>query len=397
MTDHTTGNASHAPLTHCENCATALQGDFCHQCGQSVHNPIRHAGHAIEEFFEAFWHLDGRLWRTLRDLVSPGRVTINYLAGHRQRYIAPLRLFVVLSLLTFFIGAAAVHIDERNANFNDSRARFAQADTVEEVRALEDALMEEIQQARMASGDVPGVDMGLVAAEAAIRGAAANRRVELGEDGTGTGNAAAPTTRDATTAPRPRDSGLQLNMLGHTGVWDAKTNPLVVSWWPGFANDWLNRKLGNIERTMESENFASPEFWVQGLMASAPTALFLLVPVFAGLLKLVYLFSGRLYLEHLVVALYSHAYLLLALALMFVASLVGSWLAPYTVWVGIVVALGWSLVMVWLPIYLLLMQRRVYRQAWWLTAIKYLVVGNIYFLMLLFATLVMFMARLAEG
>ena len=97
------------------------------------------------------------------------------------------------------------------------------------------------------------------------------------------------------------------------------------------------------------------------------------------------------------VALYSHAYLLLALALMFVASLVGSWLAPYTVWVGIVVALGWSLVMVWLPIYLLLMQRRVYRQAWWLTAIKYLVVGNIYFLMLLFATLVMFMARLAEG
>lgn len=92
--------------THCENCAAALHGEFCHACGQSIHNPIRHLGHAIEEFFEAFRHLDGRLFRTLRDLWTPGRVAINYLAGHRARYIAPLRLFVVTSVLTFFVGAA---------------------------------------------------------------------------------------------------------------------------------------------------------------------------------------------------------------------------------------------------------------------------------------------------
>lgn len=40
-----------------------------------------------------------------------------------------------------------------------------------------------------------------------------------------------------------------------------------------------------------------------------PTALFILMPVFALLLKLAYLGSGRLSLEHLVVALYSHAFL----------------------------------------------------------------------------------------
>ena len=58
----------------CENCDAVLQGEFCHRCGQSVHNPIRHAGHAVEEFFEAFWHLDGRVFRTLRDLLVPGRL-----------------------------------------------------------------------------------------------------------------------------------------------------------------------------------------------------------------------------------------------------------------------------------------------------------------------------------
>ncbi|MGH8027478.1 MAG: DUF3667 domain-containing protein, partial [Pseudoxanthomonas sp.] len=57
----------HDAPAHCENCHAPLQGEFCHQCGQSIHNPVRHAGHAIEEVFESFWHLDGRVFRTLRD------------------------------------------------------------------------------------------------------------------------------------------------------------------------------------------------------------------------------------------------------------------------------------------------------------------------------------------
>ncbi len=80
MNDH----GGHA-LAACENCETVLQGHYCHVCGQSVVNPIRDVGHAFEEVLESFWHLDGRIWRTLRDLVVPGRVTINSLAGHRVR------------------------------------------------------------------------------------------------------------------------------------------------------------------------------------------------------------------------------------------------------------------------------------------------------------------------
>ncbi|MET0755392.1 MAG: DUF3667 domain-containing protein, partial [Pseudoxanthomonas sp.] len=86
--DHAAG---HQAPVHCENCHATLQGEFCHQCGQSIHNPVRHAGHAIEEVFESFWHLDGRVFRTLRDLLWPGRTAMEYLAGHRQRYLPPLR------------------------------------------------------------------------------------------------------------------------------------------------------------------------------------------------------------------------------------------------------------------------------------------------------------------
>ena len=55
----------------CENCQTPLQGGFCHVCGQNAHNPLRSFGHAVEEVFESFWHLDGRIFRTLRTLLSP--------------------------------------------------------------------------------------------------------------------------------------------------------------------------------------------------------------------------------------------------------------------------------------------------------------------------------------
>ena len=99
----------------CENCAAPLQGAYCHVCGQSVHSPMRYIGHALEEVFESFWHLDGRIFRTLRDLVVPGRVALGYIAGHRARYVAPLRLFVILSLVTFFVAQFSLEFDAENA------------------------------------------------------------------------------------------------------------------------------------------------------------------------------------------------------------------------------------------------------------------------------------------
>lgn len=70
----------------------------CHACGQSAHNPNKHLGHAIEEVFESFWHLNGRIFRTLRDLLVPGRIARHYLDGQRVSYVQPLRLFVILTL-----------------------------------------------------------------------------------------------------------------------------------------------------------------------------------------------------------------------------------------------------------------------------------------------------------
>ena len=58
---------------------------------------------------EDLTHADSRLWRTLTALLfKPGRLTREFLAGRRARYLPPVRLYLVLSVL-FFLIASAVH------------------------------------------------------------------------------------------------------------------------------------------------------------------------------------------------------------------------------------------------------------------------------------------------
>jgi hypothetical protein len=100
------------------------------------------------------------------------------------------------------------------------------------------------------------------------------------------------------------------------------------------------------------------------------------------LLKLVYLFRRRLYMEHLIVALHSHAFLFLALLLLVLLTVLKGWLAPHAGWAA--EAVGWLrlALLVWIPAYLLLMQKRIYRQGWPVTVFKYLLVGWCYSLLL---------------
>jgi hypothetical protein len=96
-----------APIgTPCANCATPLRGPWCHACGQAGEDFHRSIVRLGGEVVEGLLHMDGRLWRTLPDLVlRPGRLTRSYLEGHRAPQIPPLRLFLVVLLAIFLFGS----------------------------------------------------------------------------------------------------------------------------------------------------------------------------------------------------------------------------------------------------------------------------------------------------
>jgi hypothetical protein len=390
-----TGDEPPAHVARCENCATLLQGDYCHQCGQSAHNPLEHVGHAIEEVFESFWHLDGRIFRTLRQLLVPGRVAINYLAGHRVRYIPPLRLFVILSLLTFFIGKLVLNVGE-GVRMEGVEAEIGRAQSIEEVERIRDRLLVPIEAAEKQAAKAPGANPALIAARVRIQGEAASRIAELREQG-GKAPALADAIDQGTTPAKTQDDAgaakVTVSPLAQNdddSPWvcrfnerpfDAKTNPVKAAWMPGFANRWLNARIGRgCENIKDADRNGERLF--QQFLGAIPTALFLLMPLFALLLKVLYLGSGRTYLEHLVVALYSHGFLLLMLLALFVLSAASNAGAP--AWFT---GLGYAAIWTWIPIYLLLMQKRVYRGGWFTTVLRYVVIGTLYMMLVSFATL----------
>src|SRR6266700_5379646 len=91
------------PFTHCENCGASLSGRFCWQCGQAAIDYRRSFRHVIVHVLDSFLNWDSKFFATLGLLiVKPWQLTNEFLAGKRVRYLHPLRLYLLASILFFF-------------------------------------------------------------------------------------------------------------------------------------------------------------------------------------------------------------------------------------------------------------------------------------------------------
>ena len=166
-----------------------------------------------------------------------------------------------------------------------------------------------------------------------------------------------------------------------------------LGWLPAVANDWVNAQIGRAQRNVARMQ-DDPSLFKDAILGAIPSTLFVLLPVFALMLKVLYLFKRRLYMEHLIVALHSHAFLCLGLLLVFMTMAARQWLAPATGVLHGLLGLVEGLLFAWMPVYLLLMQKRIYRQGWLMTLLKYSVLGFSYVLLLSFGAVFTVLATL---
>jgi hypothetical protein len=365
---------SHEP---CRNCGTVLRGPHCHRCGQAAREMVRSFPLVVRDFLDTVFEYDGRLWRTLVPLmVRPGHLSVEFLQGRRVRYVNPFRLFFFLTVIAFFAAQFRfdVAVGDADGVGVSLTSEIASAATVEEVERKRAEALAELDSAVDTTVVGPGavaIRAGLNAARTAIH-ADADRRISqlnaAGEEG------------DAPPAPLPPT---RISIDG--GAWDPVINPVHLEWLPpgvnARLNDWLARADVNQRRIRENPNLLKDAF-----LSSVPATLFVVVPIFALLLKLAYLFRRRLYMEHLIVAFHSHAFFSATLLLVILLSAVSAWVGD----LPIARPLTWieRLLILWMPIYVLLMQKRVYGQGWPLTLIKAWVLGVCYALLLSFAVTV---------
>jgi hypothetical protein len=88
----------------CLNCRYVVENRFCPNCGQE-NIDIRKSFHQLFiHFFEDLTHYENAFWKTIGHLLlKPARLTKEYLSGKRLSYLAPIRLYIFISFITFFL------------------------------------------------------------------------------------------------------------------------------------------------------------------------------------------------------------------------------------------------------------------------------------------------------
>jgi hypothetical protein len=244
MSEHREATESPEPPTKpCRNCGAPLEGEYCSHCGQREGRGDLHFSEAIGELADDVVAWDSRLWRTLWPLVfKPGYLTAEFIAGRKARYVAPFRLYLIISFVLFLVISASDH-------------------TISVGR--EDS-----------SGEV------LVAP------------IEIGDPN-------AVTTADVSSGT---DREIDL----------ADENS------PQWLQD-LDQRLEDNASTIQQE----PGDFLDKILERLPQTMFFMLPLFALLLRLCYLFSPFHYLQHLVFALHYHSFFYLLYLIATIIELLG--------------------------------------------------------------------------
>jgi hypothetical protein len=117
----------------------------------------------------------------------------------------------------------------------------------------------------------------------------------------------------------------------------------------------------------------NPAAFVAQVIAVLPKAMFILLPVFAALLKMLYLRRRILYAAHIIFALHTHT----AAYLMFLATIGLGFIPGMKGWMVLALCLG-------LPVYLALALHRAYGQSWLKTLVKGAILSALYLPLILF-------------
>jgi hypothetical protein len=341
----------------CLNCGSSLMGPFCFYCGQPDKNLMRFFPALVREILEDVVDFDSRFMRTLKPLLfHPGKVTRDYLEGRRFRYVPPMRLYI-FSSMAFFILAAMLAGQNISINSDEPGVGIHINGS-----STQDALNEQLQNA---------VEEGKLSEEEAER---VISRMEKNAE-----------LQEVLDDPDDPCSGEDVMCFGDE-PWDRETNPLIIPGMPRFINDWINGEIGESPKKGR-EIEANPNLIVDKMFDVLPITVFIMLPLVALIFKFWYLFANKYYVEHLIHALHNHSFLFVIFILALLFDTLGGafWLGSSKISQQILNGLSFAL-LCWIPIYLLISLKTVYRQNWFMTAFKFSLIGVSYLILLITIT-----------
>lgn len=346
------------------NCGTELKEQFCHVCGQRKQRRVVSVLAVFGEFFSELANWDSRLWRTLWPLFfRPGQLTRAYMDGKRARYIPPIRLYLISSIVFFvaisfspkaFFNDIGSAVDQRMGGLDQPVTSQIDGSVVQSI--LKDAgvadfeVTEDDNEATDASEDNADDDTGAVESNVEL-----DARTVVGVDDPAKDDEAKGDSTDQTAAPNVKGESTEPT-VDEASEPQAEDSEAAVSDTSGAAPDESipgdlsesdtdrpatilehceeikTAELGRWEllRSYFYNTCLSFSTWrgllnfFNELIDNLPKTLLALLPLMALFNKLIYWFPKRYYVEHLLFYVHNFSFLFLfSLTLWALSALIG--------------------------------------------------------------------------
>jgi hypothetical protein len=354
------------PIENCLNCGTTLGGQYCGNCGQRSRSRLISIWELLRDAFGDLLELDSRVWRTLIPLITrPGKLTRDYLEGRRARYMPPFRTYLVLSIV-FFLVAFFDPRQELGILFEpeEEAAQVSEEDEQDAADIRREILRDLAEDGIIVSDQFdPGESTGSSIPDDEADGLDDDEGDETTDD----------------------EGGISISLSDDDTDGDCNIDDIENADIPLWLSSRLTKERLVIvcERVVANDGKA----FLSKVLDNVPAALFILLPLMALVLKLLYPLSKRYYVEHLLFVIHFHAFFFLILILQIVFSRLGILLGLAESVIDITI----FAVSLYVPVYLYKSMRRVYEQRHIITILKFLILFLAYFFgfsfILLFAAL----------
>ena len=263
----------------CKNCETTFTGHYCPNCGQSVRDFDRPFSFILYNFVGDFFSFDTRFFKSLLALVvRPGFLTKEYFEGRRVRYAPPFRIFIFVSFVLFLL--LQNYTNRGLTNVLDS-----------ELSALDSASTSSLDSIIKQMNTNISPEEKLV-----LDSMLASRGVQVDSNGVDLANF----SFDMESFRDTRDLRFRLNVLANT------------------LEKRLETETDPKERMKLREYIGlcrSPENAMAKILEYISWAFFLLLPLFALILKLAYIRRKKRYMRHLVFSIHIHSFIFIVLTI----------------------------------------------------------------------------------
>ncbi len=355
------------PFTHCQNCGAELTGPHCAQCGQAAIDYRRSFRHVIVDVLDSFLNWDSKFFATIGLLiVKPWRLTNEFLAGKRVRYLHPLRLYLLASILFFFAvnyGAKGLRLEPgKISEKNRTAIATAVAEKRDEIEAEFDKENLSTEERKKAQDALDYLTKPSPAATAAAE------------------QQPSPTITPTVSPSEP----------GKRTYGAVDERPFLVFDADTKSSTPFERWLETRAKEKMGEHGTKMGLFIATLFSNLPYMMLCCIPLFAFVLKVLYIRRHIFYIDHLIYALHIHTFLYTGVMLIVLATMGLNRIAPPAL-AGWIIALLWILFVV----QIFLSIRRVYRQGWFMSTLKFFVGGFVYMIVLFLALAATFFITLA--